>query len=271
MKKLTLIIIFIFIFGGIQKTNADNYPIGSNSAGMGNATVAYGNFWSIYHNQAGITSFTKPAFGGHYQNEFMVKELALSAGAFIYPTKSGVFALSYSHFGYSKYYESKVGLAFAKQLSDIFSVGIQLNYLSTYIEGEYGSIGIATAEIGLLAEPIEDFFLGVHVFNPASYEFTVTNENIVPTIFRLGTGYHFDEKLFIGAEVEKDLENEPFFKAGVEYEPVKNFYLRAGVGTQPVKNSFGLGYKYKKIQADIAFARHYELGYTPHFSLIFSF
>ena len=58
-------------------------------------------------------------------------------------------------------------------------------------------------------------------------------------------------------------------KIGLEWEVIENFKLRGGIGTNPLNTSFGLGYRYKKLSADIAFTYHPVLGATPQIGICY--
>ncbi len=249
----------------------DNYPVGSRSRGLANASVTIYDVWSTHHNQAGLAKFEEPAIGLHYENKFIIKEYGLQALAFVLPTNSGNFGLSLSFFGYSKYNETKFGLAYARMLSEKISVGIQVDYLNTYIANDYGNRGTVAGEIGIIAEPFDKLFVGVHVYNPTLSKIPTYSTERVPTIFRFGTAYKFSDKLFLAAETEKDIDFDPVFKVGVEYKLLEDFYLRTGINTNPVQNSFGVGYVLNRLKADIAFSSHKYLGITPHFTISYDF
>jgi len=249
----------------------DHLPAGARSAGMANASVTLSDIWSTNQNQAGLGYLTAPAVGIYYENRFAVKELSLKSGSFAYPTKSGVLALSVSQFGYDKYNENTVGLAYAKSFGKVLSIGLQLDYMQTHIAEDYGSKGTAVAEFGLIAQPIKNLAIGAHVYNPTRSKIADYDDEKVPTIMRLGLSYNFSQKVILAIETEKDLKNDAIFKAGLEYTIVENLYFRAGIASNPLKNTFGLGYAYKRFKIDFAFSTHRVLGMTPHLSLIYSF
>lgn len=264
--------ILLLVLGGLSSfAQNDNYPVGSRSAGMGNASATFSDVWAVSHNQAGLAKIEKPTVGLHYENKFIVKEYGLQSLAFVMPTKSGNFGLSLSYFGYSKYNESKIGLGYGRTLGDKISIGAQIDYLNTYIANEYGSKGTFVGEIGVIAQPMEKLFVGIHVYNPTMSEIATYDNERIPTIFKLGLGYKFSEKLYFAAETEKDVDFDPVFKTGIEYMVLEDFYLRAGLSTNPVQNSFGIGYVLNRLKIDFAFSTHQLLGITPHFTVIYEF
>jgi len=249
----------------------DNYTLGSRSAGLANATVMLPHLWSVHHNQAGLAFLNKISLGFHHENKFIIPQFSLKSFAAVIPTKPGTMGFSYSYFGYSQYHETKIGLSFGKALGKSFAAGIQLDYLHTFIAEEYGNQGNLAVEAGILAMPFKNLFIGAHVFNPTRTKISSYNEERVPTIIRAGIGYKFAGKIFIGIETEKELESRPIYKSGIEFMFLENLFVRTGISTNPTQNTFGIGYSYKGIKADLAFTLHQQLGLTPHFSLMFSF
>lgn len=271
IRVLILILSSTITIHSFSFAGHENFTLGARQAGMGFTGVSYSDLWSATHNQAGLAFLDKPAFGLFYEERFVVKELGLKAGVFALPTKSGVFAIDLMQFGYSKYNESKVGLAYAKQLGKRFSVGIQLDYLNTYFSEEYGNKGTAIAELGFLSQPIDNLFIGAHIYNISRSKIAAYNDERIPTLLTFGLSYSFSEKVLCSVEAEKDIDYKTIYKVGVEYHFMENLFLRAGVTSNPNEMCFGLGYVFKRIKADVSFTNHQILGLTPHVGFSYSF
>jgi len=179
-------------------------------------------------------------------------------------------------FGGTLYNEKKAGLAFAKQLGEKFSAGIQLDYLSTQLaNGDdgyvYGTSGSFAVEGGFLAEPIKDLKIGLHIFNPTKAKLAAYNDELVPTVIRFGGSYKFSDKVLLSSELEKDVDMTSVFKTGLEYHIVEQIFLRGGIATNPGLSSFGFGFKLKQWQVDVASTYHQVLGFSPQVSLVYDF
>lgn len=245
---------------------------GARSAGMGFSSVMLSDVWSVSNNQAGLAFLENPSVGLNYRNSFMVNTLGYQALTMAMPIKNtGAFGLNVSYFGYSQYNESQVGLAYGKKLSENFSFGLKVNYVQTKLAEDYGKIGRAVAEAGILAKPTENMFVAAHLYNISRTKIADYTNETIPTIFRIGIGYTFSEKVLVTTEVEKDLKYSPIFKVGIEYQLVEGFFLRTGISTNPTMNSFGIGYKHKRIVADLAFVTHATLGLSSQISINFLF
>ncbi|MEL6925705.1 MAG: hypothetical protein AAFO94_16795 [Bacteroidota bacterium] len=233
---------------------------GAKGAGMGNAMVALQGIESAYANQAGLATLDRFAFNLTAENRFLLPELSQAYLAAAFPTNSGTFALTLRHFGFSEYNEQKIGLAYARQLFDQLSIGVQFDYLNTRIN-EYGSQGVFTFEAGLQTLILRKLQMGAHVFSPVSIALS-ENENL-PTILRLGIAYLASDKVTFAAEVEKDIDLPAQFRAGFEYQIANALFLRLGLGTNPTSVSFGVGYRINRFQIDVASNYHQILGVSP--------
>nr|MDQ3049071.1 hypothetical protein [Bacteroidota bacterium] len=165
MKKSLYFLLFLAT-GISAKAGNENFPIGSRSASMGNASVSLSDVWSSHHNQAGLGFMRDASAGVYYENRFLLKELGVKGLAIAVPVKVGTFGLAVSNFGYSAYSENKYSLSFAKAFGEKFSAGIALNYHTVKIAEGYGSNGTFAAEVGLQSKPLKGLTIGAHVFNP---------------------------------------------------------------------------------------------------------
>ncbi len=271
MKKFIIFLCFFSFLLSNSYAGNESITIGGRSAGMGGASVTLSDFWAINNNQAGIADIKAMKVGFYFENRFMVKELSYKTAAFVLPTKSGVFGLNYHHFGYSAYKEQKIGLAYAKSFGKNFSAGLQLDYLGTSLADNYGSQSAFTFELGVMAKLSQNVTLSAHVFNPINAKFNDYNNEKIPSVFKLGLNYCFSEKLIIAIESEKNINFDPIFKAGFEYKLLQFAYVRAGISNNPTINTFGFGIEYRQFTFDFASSIHQTLGYSPQFSLIYSF
>lgn len=275
--KYPLFLLFVLVFSVFNLHAIDNYPVGARSVGVADASVTFFDLWAAFNNQAGLTQLKSVEAGTYYENKFLLPDLSLKSFAFALPVnKTGVFALSATQFGGVLYNETKAGLAFAKQLGEKFSAGIQLDYLSTHIaNGDdgyvYGTNNSVAAEGGFIAEPLTNLTIGLHIFNPTRVKLADYDDERVPTIMRFGGSYKFSEKVLVCSEMEKNVDQQNIFKAGLEYHVVEQIFLRAGMASNPSLSSFGFGIKMKQLQIDIASTYHQALGFSPQLSLVYDF
>ncbi|MCT4581679.1 MAG: hypothetical protein N4A35_09705 [Flavobacteriales bacterium] len=248
-----------------------NIHFGGRSAGMAHASVTLSDVWSTHHNQAGLAWLKSPSAGVYYQNKFTVSELSNLGLAYAHPLKKGAFAIQWSNFGYALYQENKVGLAYALQLSEKLSGGVQLDYLSTRLGGIYGANTAFAAEIGLQAKLTQKLTIGAHVYNPTRTTLNDYNNEAIATIMRLGLGYQLSEKVNIVVETEKDVDHLAALKTGIEYNANNKLYFRGGVSTGPTLGAFGFGLNLEQYQLNIATTYHQTLGFSPEISFTYQF
>jgi len=267
--KVLKILLFIFINSYICYAGNDNFPLGARSAGMATASVTNTDVWASANNQAGLGYIEQPVASIYYENRLNVSALALHAAAIAIPFNSTVVGVNYRYWGYEKYNESKFGLAVGKRLSEKLAMGVQMDYFRAHISGDYGDIGVLCGEIGLMYELVENLTVGAHLYNLWQSKQKVNYDERVPTIMRFGFGYKIKDIATVSVETEKDLNKDPIFKSGFEYNLSGDLFLRCGVlyGSM-YQYSFGLGYGWKRVTLDISFSNHKFLGYVPHIALI---
>jgi hypothetical protein len=267
-----LYVIFLFILSSISVFAAhENDPIGARSGALGGTSLTLSDVWSVGNNQAAMAWNKGISAGIFYENRFMTKELSRKVAAVCVATNSGVFGLSMNYFGYSQYNETKIGLAYAKSFGQKLSFGLQLDYLSTKIAENYGKNSAFTFEVGILYKINKSLSIGTHIFNPIQAKISDYNNEKIPAIFRLGLTYTFSPKVFINVETEKDINQNPVLKGGVEYHMIKPVYVRIGISSNPTLSSFGFGVEFNSLKFDFASTYHQTLGFTPQVSLIYSF
>ena len=270
--SISLLIISLLLTANQLLASNSNNPVGARAGAMGNASVTFTSIYSGFHNQAGLAFIDKAEFGISYRNNFLLKQTGLKSAIFAIPIKKiGVIGISINSFGYSAYGEHKFGIAYAKKFGDVFSFGLQIDYLQTQFNDSYEKKGVVLGEFGVLGKLTDELTIGAYIFNPTRAYLDKEIDDRVPTIIKAGLGYEFSKKLLTSIEIEKDLDiTKPNFKAGIEYKPYKQIALRLGVNSNYVKASFGVGIYLNNLVIDIASEYHQTLGFVPQFSLKYS-
>lgn len=267
----SIIIIFLGISLCTQSAFAglpEGVP-GSRAAAMGNTGVSIVDSWSVFSNQAALAFIEHSSIGLHHESRFISPDLSFSALGFVYHVKPGTFGMSVKRLGFTEFSQTKAGLAYGMKLAPRFSAGVQINLHNVNASGVYGQATAFSVEAGLYYTPSKNLSVGVHVVNPSRSK--IHGDERIPTVFNLGIAYKLGEKVILTGAAEKNLDFDPNFKAGLEYSPINNLFFRTGFSTNPSLLSFGLGYNYRGLQFDFAFAKHQYLGYTPQVSLSYVF
>ena len=223
-------------------------------------------FWSSFHNQASLAYNKSFAFAFNYENRFTIKELGTRSAGLLIPSEKASIGIFYSHFGYIDFRREMTGVACGMKLSEIFSAGVQVDYISERTSGEYCNNQSVTFETGMIITPSENMTIGMHLFNPVPNSI---RKNQMPSCLRVGTGINLNKLLFAAIEAEIFTGSKLNIKTGFEYEAAKKIWLRGGFNTENSSFSFGMGYLVKIVQIDIGFSTHEKLGITSSVSMIF--
>lgn len=270
MSRLSFTFILLLSLWALS-LNAQKIPsnLGAAESGMGGTGVASTDFWSGANNQAALGFNTQYGAGFYYENRFMTKELSLNALSLVVPTKRGSFSANLSYFGYSQYNEKKYGLAYGILLSKRLALGVQMDYLSTSIGNNYGSVGVFTFEVGLMAKISDELTLGAHVFNPIQAKLDDYNEEKIPPLMKIGLQWKLDKNFTAAFEAQSDINNAVVLRGGLEYRIKKILYTRIGISNNPTIFSFGVGLQMKSFRLDFSSSMHQTLGYSPQLSLVY--
>lgn len=254
----------IFGFGGMG-------TIGGRSAGMGRASVSLSDFWSIQNNPAGMALQRQMGAGLAYENKFLMKELSLKSAAVIVPVQFGVLGASFNQFGYNKYNENKLGIAYARAFGPALRIGLQLDYLSTRIVEGYEGMNNLTFELGVQSDINSKMTVGAYIFNPIRAKLSKISDERIPVVLRFGLSYKFTDKLIGIGEIEKQFDFDPDLRLGLEYTLTETFYLRTGVAVNPGLFTMGAGLHLMHFTFDVAASMHQVLGTTAQASIIYQF
>lgn len=258
----------LLIFSSLTASAGDpfRFSAGAGEAGTGYVCITKTGFWSSFHNQATLPYYQSFSAAINYENRFGIMELGTRTAGVIFPKGKAALASILTHFGYYDFYRDMAGLACGLKLSDKLSAGIQIDYFSERVSGEYKNIQSLTFEAGLLFIPSENSRIGIHFFNPVPNSLRKT---YLPSTLRIGAGTNLNKSIFAGIEAEMSTNSQLIIRTGFEYEAAKKFWLRGGFSSENNSFSFGLGYLVKIVQLDIGFVTHEKLGVTSSLSLIF--
>jgi long-subunit fatty acid transport protein len=245
-------------------------PAGGRSRAMGDASVTLQDVWAYHHNPAALSNLKQFGIGISYENRFLLKELQTQSLSMALPLKKGVLSFGAQSFGYTQFRTLKAGIGYSLKLSDIFSVGVQMNAHQIRIGQGYGNSIKATGEAGMLAEITPKWNVGFAVVNFTRTQISAYQEDRLTTVLRIGSSYRFSDRLLTCIEGEKNIEYGFRGKAGVEYMPMKNFHFRAGFATQPIEINAGVGYAFKGLYfLDFGSAFTQQLGWSPNVSFTY--
>lgn len=267
--------LFVWLVMGALCMQAQNNlsSEGARAYGMGGIQTPLHDAYSAFGNQAGLAGVDAIVVGAFFENKFAVEELSRSGLVVAAPTSLGTFAFAGTFFGSSLYSETLLGLAYGRtMIPKYLRLGIKMNYYQLHLGENLGNRSSVTAEFGVQSSPVENLTVGLHLDNPFPQSVTENDDDKLPTRVKIGASYSFGKHVLVAAEADKDLEQEETnFKAGIEFSFLERFYMRAGINSFPAQHSFGVGLLWSKVRADLSFARHSTLGYSPKFGLSYGF
>ena len=264
----TLVMLFVALAGSAQSFEG---IYGAAAQGMNISGVAIPSIHSGSSNPGALAGIEKPSAGLFYGSGYMASEMSTKGASVTMPLATGVFSLTGSYYGYSLYNEQRYSLAYGKTLGQKFSAGISLDYCMMSIGNNYGTKGAFTFGAGMLASLNKELTIGGRIFNPFRVSISKNIESHVPSLISFGLAYRFSQQLTLSSEIEKNSENSPVAGLGFDYSPVNKFHIRGGFSVNPGTWSFGIGFKTRYVDADIAAVKHPVAGFAPQISVICSF
>lgn len=264
-KKIVLLVVFLLSLNAYSG-NPYLRSAGAGEAGMGSVCIMRTGFWSSFSNPALLANNSSILTAFNYENRFNLWQLGTRSAGLIIPAGRTSMGVIYSHFGYSDFRRSLLGIACGMPLGENISAGIQVDYFLERTSGDYDNHQSVTYEAGLFFKPSEKVSIGIHLFNPVPNSLRRT---IMPSSIKAGAGIELSKVLFAGVEAEMNSGEKLILRTGFEYEAFKKLWIRGGFSSENTSFTLGLGYLLKSLKIDLSFATHERLGITSSASLIF--
>ncbi len=274
MRHTLLLFLLFLVLTPSVNAGIDPAPAtGARAISLGRAYVGVGgNFWSLYHNPAGIAGIGATQVGAFFEQRFFLSELTYGGAGAVFPFKgSQALGLSLSSFGFSDYRENQLTATYAVEFFDKVRIGSTIHYAQLAI-ADYGSRSAVFADVGIQYQLNNKVSLGVSAYNVNRARLEGQNgSEFIPTQLTAGLAFRASDKVLIVADVQKDIDHAASFRAGVEYQLHPILAIRTGVSTEPLTYNIGLGLVFKGIELDLAFGVHEQLGLSPFMSLSYPF
>ncbi|MFK7923612.1 MAG: hypothetical protein AB8H47_16765 [Bacteroidia bacterium] len=272
MKHFLLLFSLFLFFPSSMNAGVDPAPAtGARAISLGRAYVGVGSdFWSLYHNPAGIAGISATQVGAFFEQRFFLSELTYGGAGVVVPFRgTQAIGLSLSSFGFSAYRENQLTATYAIQFFDKVRIGATLHYAQLAIEN-YGSRGALFADVGIQYQLNSKVSLGVSAYNVNRARLEGQNgSEFIPTQLTAGLAFRASDKVLLVADVQKDIDHATSFRGGIEYQLLPILAIRTGVSTEPLTYNIGLGLIYKGLELDLAFGVHEQLGLSPFMSLAY--
>lgn len=227
MRVFTLLLLLTcFTLASAQSVSTQ---IGARGNGIGYATATLFDTWGLFNNPAGTAKLEHTTTGFTYDLHPTPVGANRTAAVIALPISIGVISAGAYRFGDDLYNEHVISASFGSKFG-LASLGAQVNYIQYHAEG-FGNKGVVSINLGGIAELTPQLSIGAYIVNLNQPK--INEEEKLPTRLVAGIGFKPIEKLFIAAELEKDLDVEPIWKMGVEYAFHKKFSARTGFNLKP--------------------------------------
>lgn len=267
---MKLFLFLCFWIWAVNNAKAQTDPLsqahGARSQSMGNTKVFLPDAWTYFNNIGALDRIEHSQISAGYDYRFGISELSSVDLALGLKTDFGTIGLGVSRFGGKLFNQQLLGFGFSNTLG-IVSLGAKLDWFQTNIEG-FGTGNAFLFSLGGVAELGPKFFLGANFSNLNRAKLSQNSEQRLPTVVQMGISYLPGETVRILAEIEKDIELDPIFKAGIEYKLNEWIFLRTGISSNPARIGFGLGLRKDRFGFDYAYGQNTSLGRTHHLSLV---
>ena len=252
----------------LAQTDPLSQAHGARAQGMGNPKVFLPDSWTFFNNIGALDRIENSQISAGLDSRFGIPDLSSVDLSLGWKNDFGTFGLGVSRFGGKLFSQQLLGLGFSNTLG-IVSLGAKIDWYQTQIEG-FGTGNAFLFSLGGVAELGPKFFLGANFSNLNRAKVSQNNDQRLPTLVQMGISYLPSESIRIIAELEKDIELDPIFRAGIEYHLNEWIYLRTGISSNPARLSFGLGLRKDRFGFDYAYGQNTALGRTHHLSLVFN-
>jgi hypothetical protein len=245
----------------------------SASMGISNAgisAVSLSNIFSAGHNQAATAFLERPSAGIMYSSVYLTAGINNFSAHGAYPfKKGGTLSITTNYFGYSAYRDITAGIGYSLKLAKAFSIGAQIDMLSTSIEG-YGSKRWVTFEFGVFAKPLEKLSMGAHIYNPLRLTADEATGEKLPTIIKAGLTYNPNENFSLTGEYKQEIDADPIFSVACYYRAIDMLSIRLGFNSL-TSVAFGVDLHFKDLNIYIGSTYRHPLGFSPYSALSYDF
>ncbi|WP_462251030.1 PorV/PorQ family protein [Ekhidna sp.] len=266
MKVLSLTIFFFLIHHSHAQIGTFN--LGGRNAGMAGASITLGDEFSLFNNIGGIGRIESHAAFVSYQSRYGIKQFQEVGAGAIYASEIGNAGLGFYKFGDDIYSEQRLHLAFGNEIQMI-SLAVAIDLLQYHISS-IGTKKSIALQLGGIVTVTPEITLGAHIFNLNQAKLDLESPEHIPTVMKGGVSYRPSDELMLNLEVEKDLDFVEIFKAGIEYQLIKDVFVRTGVSTNPFIGAAGIGIHPKNLKFDYGYSSDEILGSIHDFSIAYT-
>lgn len=224
--------------------------VSARGLGLANATAALHDEWSLFNNIGGIGRIKKTAALFALEQTPALQGANRVAAGFATVTRLGTAGFSVFKFGDAIYHEQVASASFGNHFGNT-SLGVRVNHLQ-YRSEIFGTQSGLSFDFGGVTQIIPKVIIGAYGTNITQSVLRGKSGERIPSQFFIGAGYQADKNLWLTTELEKDLDRDPIWKIGIEYQVYKKISFRTGYNVNPAALFMGCGFQKKKLRADYA-------------------
>jgi len=235
---------------------------GAVSASLGGINTVIQGSDAVFNNFAQGTDVSKLSILLSTSRRFSLVELqSVSLGLSTPISGFGHFGLTFSRYGFDLYSESAVNLHYARKLKNNLAISAMIGANSFQIQ-ENGNTVKVGYKLGAAGSISKDLSYGLTLSNLE--RISVEENAVLLSQVAFGLRYEVSHKAIVFGEVEKELEEDLTFKAGVSYHLHSSFSLMLGYNTNPGQTSIGFSLRIlPALELQSSFMYHSLLGLTP--------
>jgi hypothetical protein len=265
----TRFFILLLLQAKLLHAQSTSTEIGARAAAMGYTSSTLHDEWSLFNNVGGLGKIKQASTNVAYEIKPSLTGANRMAASFLAPAKFGSIGLGVFRFGDDIYNEHLVSFGYGNQIGNT-SLGAKVNYIQ-YRAENFGTYNAFSLDFGGITQITNQISVGAHITNLTQSKLTGTDGERLPTKLVAGIGFQPSERVFLSTEIEKDLDYQSTWKAGMEYNFYKKVFFRSGFNLNPNAAFFGVGLFKKNIKADYAIRYNQLLGWSHQFSVSYLF
>ncbi|MDR0370656.1 MAG: hypothetical protein LBH80_02200 [Prevotellaceae bacterium] len=262
MKRLLLLFALLTLHRHLFPQIYNGIP---SSIGIAGTSVADRRSINIFKNPSGIAYAEQTSFAYQYENKYIINELSLNSAQALIHTDPINADLSLAYFGYSLYHELLVGVGFARNFSDKFSIGLRFVYLSAYFSQDNCYKGALLAQPGLMFRMTPKFTIGFETFNPfqTAIKTEYATKKII-SLFSIGVEHDVTDEFVWRAQIDRVVGSAYRFACGFEYLILNKVNFKLGLAANDyLAGAGGIGLYLNRFHLDFNCEVHPILGISP--------
>ncbi|MFI5156588.1 MAG: hypothetical protein ACHQEM_10395 [Chitinophagales bacterium] len=262
MNRLVLCVVLFLCLEGAISSQVIHSPINSSRPNPGVYDPNFLDAFSFTGNQA-VLAYSRKLMAGIYSSrKFLIDELEYTNAALSFPAASGGIGFQITHFGFSQYNESELGISYGRKLGKLIDLGIQFNYYTIQITG-YGHAHNMHAELGLILHLSDHLHAGIYVYDPAGIKLNGLSNESLSSIFKTGIGYEVSAQAYFQLDLIKEVDQPIDADASLHLILTENLFCGLGIQTNSFSPYGWAAWSWKKLKLGISVSHHPQLGFTP--------